>query len=502
MGTATTFIASVTLPRAPSSSFHSSSPVAANNAILKAKTTRKGMLKHRSSQSARMKKKSRERPKPPAIGERRAQRHRIVLSNTNAFEVVGMENWSKGNMADEENVGHVLGLDGALLDKLRDCQAFKTTQNWSLFRRPATLVRTETVKVGRDIEALNSEGQKTVRHLVVGEKASGKSILGLQAMSMAFMNDWLVLNVPQGELESVRFPASYVLQEQILTSHFAVSAQAFVNNTSSYAPLKQEDNDTKEQLYIQPHLTQALLTRALHSNEALLKTLKFNHEFPKHLPLKQGTATLKELVQLGASDHTFAWPAWQVFWREISQPGAKARPPVLLAVDDIDHWMGPSKYRSAEFEIIHAHQLTLVRQFLRLFFSGSEKKDQQAFANGGMILFSTTGSNTPAYPTFELLVNQLRARAAQGGDSSDFPLPAPYSKPDSRVLELSSGLDHVNLTDLKGLSVPESKGYMDYFVRSGLLKRNITESAIAEFRSLSGGGVVGELAKLGRRIRL
>ncbi|KAL2427056.1 Small ribosomal subunit protein mS29 [Exophiala dermatitidis] len=471
MGTATTLIASVTLPRAPASSFHSSSPVAANNAILKAKKSRE-VAKHRSSQSARMKKKTRDRPKPPAIGERRAQRHRIVLSNTNAFEIVGMENWSKENMADEENVGHVLGLDGALLDKLRDCQAFKTTQNWSLFRRPATLVRTETIKLGRDIEALNAE-KKTVRHLVVGEKVSGKSILGLQAMSMAFMNDWLVLNVPQ--------------------------AQAFVNNTSSYAPLKQEDNDTKEQLYIQPHLTQALLTRALNSNEALLKSLKFNHEFPKHLPLKQGTATLKDLVQLGASDHTFAWPAWQVFWREISEPGAKARPPVLLAVDDIDHWIGPSEYRSAEFEIIHAHQLTLVRQFLGLFFPRGQ---QQAFANGGMILFSTTGSNTPAYPTFELLVNQLRARTAKSGDSSDFPLPAPYSKPDSRVLELSSGLDHVNLTDLKGLSVPESKGYMDYFVRSGLLKRNITESAIAEFRSLTGGGVVGELAKLGRRIRL
>ncbi|EXJ79190.1 hypothetical protein A1O3_08691 [Capronia epimyces CBS 606.96] len=469
-------IAATTFPRV--SSFHSSSAAAKNNVLVKSKKGVKVIPpKHRGSQSAKMKKKVRERPKPPAIGERRAQRHRIVLSNTNALEVPGMEDWSKENMVDVQNAGHVLGLDGALLDKLRDCKAFKTTQNWSLFRRPATLIRSETIKIGQEMQDINrSQDTKTVRQLITGERASGKSILGLQAMCMAFMNDWLVLNVPE--------------------------AQEFINNTSSYAPLKQEGTQPQsEQLYIQPHLTQALLTRALHSNEAVLKTLKFNHEFPKHLPLKQGTATLKDLVQLGANDHTFAWPVWQAFWREISEPGAKPRPPVLIVVDGVDHWMGPSKYRSAEYEIVHAHQLTLVRQFLGLFFS--KPGESRPFANGGALLFSTTGSNSPAYPTFSLLINQLRARA-QNLDASapEFPLPAPYSKPDAHVLELMSGTGDVELIDLKSLSVAESKGYMEYFVRSGLLRAKITESSLAELRGLSGGGVVGELAKLGRRARL
>lgn len=103
-------------------------------------------------------------------------------------------------MTDADNCGHMLGLDGSLLDKLRDCKAFKTTQNWSLFRRPATLIRSETIQIGQDIVDVNrSEDKKTVRHLVTGERASGKSILGLQAMSMAFMNDWLVLSIPEGE---------------------------------------------------------------------------------------------------------------------------------------------------------------------------------------------------------------------------------------------------------------------------------------------------------------
>jgi len=56
------------------------------------------------------------------------------------------------------------------------------------------------------------------------------------------------------------------------------------------------------------------------------------------------------------------------------------------------------------------------------------------------------------------------------------------------------------LLELKGLSVPESKGYLEYFVRSGLLRATVTPGTVAEFRCLSNGGVVGELAKLGARV--
>ncbi|KAI1614486.1 mitochondrial ribosomal death-associated protein 3-domain-containing protein [Exophiala viscosa] len=455
-------------------SFHTSA--AREASPIKAKNTRSGGPKHRESQSSRLKKKSRERPKLPPVGERRAQRRRIVLSNTNALEVDGMENWSKENLINPELTGKMMGLNGDLLDQLRDAKAFQRTQNWSLFRRPATLIRNETNAVGQDIEQVNrAQDGKTVKHLVVGEKASGKSILALQTMCMAYMKDWVVLNVPD--------------------------AQEFTNNTSSYAPLKQSDStpSADEQLYIQPHLTQQLLTRAVYSNGSVLESLKLNHEVPSSLSLKK-KATLKDLAQLGADDHNLAWPVWQAFWRELNEPGANPRPRILFAADNIDHWMGPSKYRNADHEIIHAQQFTLARHFMDLMFS---KQDSTPFANGGMIMFSTTGSNTPAHPTFNVLIKQMRARG-QGisATSSDFPLPTPYSKPDAHVLELAGGSQNVKLTEVNGLSVPESKAYLEYFVRSGLLQANITEGKIAELRGLSGGGVVGELAKLGSRIRV
>ena len=153
------------------------------------------------------KKKKREVPKRPMVGERRALRRRIVLSNTNALEVHGMRELSVDNMADPSHIGRMLRLDsGDLLDRLRHVRAFKTTQNWNMFRRPAVLVRKEFVEMGQtilDIKTSNSNGvaagrPRTVRRIVTGEGGTGKSLMLLHAMSMAFLNDWIVIHVPEG----------------------------------------------------------------------------------------------------------------------------------------------------------------------------------------------------------------------------------------------------------------------------------------------------------------
>jgi small subunit ribosomal protein S29 len=166
--------------------------------------------KFRESTSVKIKKKGRrERPKPPDVGERKALRKRIVLSNTNALEIPGMEDMTPENMADEGRIGQVLGLEGALLDQLREAKAFKPTQNWNMFRRPATLIRKQTVALTHSIQEVNdglgSEGlgALTLKRIIAGERSTGKSLLLLQAMSMAYMNNWIVLNVPEGMASSL-----------------------------------------------------------------------------------------------------------------------------------------------------------------------------------------------------------------------------------------------------------------------------------------------------------
>jgi len=142
------------------------------------------------------------KPKPPMIGERKALRKRIVLSNTNALEVQGLQDLTVKNMVDELHIGRVLALNGELLDQLRELKAFKRTQNWKMFRKPGTLMRRESVELGRtvlDVKASNAEQKpRTVRRIIAGARNTGKSLMLVQAMSMAFLNGWVVINVAEG----------------------------------------------------------------------------------------------------------------------------------------------------------------------------------------------------------------------------------------------------------------------------------------------------------------
>lgn len=143
--------------------------------------------------------------KRPAQGERKAQRKRIVLSNNNALEVSSLKDLSKENVLSEQNEGRVMGLPAEpVVDALRAVEAFKTTQGWSMFRRPAVLMRKEAIqlaKLFREVEG-SKEGQtkKTIRRIISGERMSGKSTLLLQGLTMGFLRDWFVINLPEGEL--------------------------------------------------------------------------------------------------------------------------------------------------------------------------------------------------------------------------------------------------------------------------------------------------------------
>ena len=137
--------------------------------------------------------------RPPAPGERKALRKRIVLSNTNALEVEGMQDFSVESMTDMRLRGQVVGIPGPVVDQLRVVEAFKVSQGWGLVRKPSMLVRKEMVEYGKLFEAMSGENSnKTIQRVLVGEKGSGKSMILLQAMTMAFLKKWVVINIPSG----------------------------------------------------------------------------------------------------------------------------------------------------------------------------------------------------------------------------------------------------------------------------------------------------------------
>ncbi|KAJ5717425.1 hypothetical protein N7488_003071 [Penicillium malachiteum] len=473
---------SAAIPRTTSAPFHSTAVQYANPVKKKGSLTQ---VKYRQGQTLRRKKKKNvERARPPAVGERKAQRKRIVLSNPNALEVEGMKDLSVETMIDARLRGSVLGLPVTMLDQLRAVQAFQPKQGWSIFRRPGTVMRRDTIEMGRLIAKISGDGEeaekgKVVKRVLTGLKGSGKTVHMLQAMAMGFLKKWVVITVPD--------------------------ARELVSGDTSYTPIE----GSKPTQYIQPNATSALLSRTVEANREVLSSLRVSQQHPALKDLKP-SSTLEDLAKMGFSDAALAWPVFQALWTELTATSAalgmekdfQVRPPMVVTVDGLAHWMKESAYRASDFTPVHAHDLVFVKHFLSLMESGSSLK------NGGMLLYSTSTSNSPASYSLEVALDQLAAQQKGVNVSSpEYPQPEPYSKPDTRVLDLfkpqkASGKEGIlELQTLGGLTRDETRGYMEYFARSGLLRENVNEKWVSEKWSLSGGGIIGELEKAGRHVR-
>ena len=168
------------------------------------------------------KKPTENRGRRPAPGERKALRKRIVLSNVNALQVNGMQDITAENMYDGRLQGQVLGLPGPIVDQLRAVEAFKSSQGWGMFWRPGTLMRDESLEMGKLIADMSSEEgrrRKTVRTIVVGEKGSGKSMMLLQAMTMAMLKGWTVINLPEGTIILIKSPQTIIRRKLTTSPH-------------------------------------------------------------------------------------------------------------------------------------------------------------------------------------------------------------------------------------------------------------------------------------------
>lgn len=280
---------------------------------------------------------------------------------------------------------------------------------------------------------------------------------------------------------------------------------------TGYAPIE----GTNPTLYAQNDATAALLSRTVTANEEVLSGLRISQEHPALKSLVKPGMTLEEFARLGIRDRAIAWPVFQALWTELTatapapglEKGFKPRPPILVTVDGLAHWMKNSEYRSADFKPIHAHDLVFVKHFLSLLKPGAGKP---TLPNGGLILYAISASNSPSIYSLDVAVKQLSARQAGVSPSSpEFPQPDPYAETDKRVLDAfasanptSAKESPLSLQTLAGVTRDEARGYMEYFAQSGLIRENVNDEWVGEKWSLAGGGIIGELEKLGRRVRV
>ncbi|KAJ4301182.1 hypothetical protein N0V90_003273 [Kalmusia sp. IMI 367209] len=410
--------------------------------------------------------------KRPAPGERKAARKRIVLTNDNALEVSSLKDLDKATALSEANEGQVRGIPEGTVDALRAVEAFKTTQGWSLFRRPATLVRKETVELAKILREAESQ-KKTIRRIISGERQSGKSTLLLQGLSMAFLREWVVINLPE--------------------------AQDIINAHTEYAPLA----DSQPMQYTQDTYTANLLSQILKANNTannpIFEKLKVTTKptLPLQLP---ANATLKQLIELGIVNPEASWPVFIALWQELTQPG---RPPVMLSIDGTAHMMKESDYLNAEVKPIHSYDLTLIRHFM------DHLSGIKSLPNGGVILAATSQSNAPSTPALDFSVQVAETRQV---DPENIPRWNPYKNIDPRVMEAlkdlhsptakGDGVKAMDVIKVGGLSKDEARSIMEYYAESGMLRAKIDDGFVTEKWSLAGMGNIGELERASVRLRI
>ncbi|KAK3697202.1 hypothetical protein LTR37_017603 [Vermiconidia calcicola] len=403
--------------------------------------------------------------RPPAPGERKALRKRIVLSNTNAIEIEGLQDLTGDKLARHEADtvalaqyrGQVLGLTNETVDALRALEAFKATQGWSLFRRPASLVRAETAELANDLANAEEESKEVVRKVVYGPKRGGKSVLLLQAQAMAFVKGWLVFHFPE--------------------------AQDLTNAHTAYQPINTPDGT----IYIQPHYTAKLLANLASANQTLLSRLRLSKQHQLPIPI-QPNISLARFAELGARDVELAWPIWQALWSELTAPSKPeteglARPPVLVSMDGVDQAMRLSAYLDRDADPVHAHDLALTRHFMHMLSGKTE------LPNGGMVLAATCESNRAASPTLDFCLQQNLARQLE---SKDDPHWNSYALKDKRV---EDAMKMARPVELQGLSKEEARGVMEYYAQSGMLRSTVTDGLVSEKWTMAGAGIIGELEK-------
>lgn len=394
-----------------------------------------------------------------APGEARALRKRIVLTNNNALEVRGLEDLSAGNALKAANLGQMRGIPDDAVDALRAVDAFKPRQGWNLFWRPAVLMRKETIQLSElftEVEnATKEQTKKTVRRVVFGDGLSGKSTLLLQGITMGFLRKWTIVNLPD--------------------------AHDIVNAHTEYAPLP----GSQPTQYVQNTYTSTLLSQILKANTQFFENTKvsMNHSLP--VPLSS-TSTLKQLTQLGVADPEVSWSIFVALWKELTQPG---RPPIIFAIDGLQHIMRDSEYLSAEVKPIHAHDLAIIRHFIN-YLSGTE-----TLTNGGLVLAATSGAKSP--PNYALDYS-IKSALARQESPEHLPLWDPYQKADLRIVE---ALKDVDVLKVSNLSKEEARSIMEYYAQSGMLRAKVDHKLVTEKWSLAGMGNIGELERVTVRMR-
>lgn len=235
---------------------------------------------------------------------------------------------------------------------------------------------------------------------------------------------------------------------------------------------------------MQPAYAQRLIRSIQKANETTLSSMNLVHSHPELSGRLPERGTVLQLMSL-ANDLDIAWSVFTAMWKELTTPGQHRRP-ILFAIDGLAHIMKASAYRSPSFELIHSHDLALIRLFTDCL-SGA-----LTLPNGGAAIGVTSLGNSPRSPSMELALDQ-RLAEQDGMDAADIPQRDPYFRGyDDRV---EAVLRTVQVLHLGGLPKAEARSLVEYWAASGLLRTTVDEATVTQSWAMGGSGVVGEMER-------
>lgn len=241
----------------------------------------------------------------------------------------------------------------------------------------------------------------------------------------------------------------------------------------------------------------ASLLSAISRANPILSSLTLQTQPPPAPIAINPSSTLSQFADLGASNPELAYPIFQTLMQDLLLP---SRPPLLLCIDSLGHAMKDSGYRTADFQIIHSHDLAIVKWFM------SHLSGTSPLPNGGIVLAATSESNKLRNISLEAALGILEFNSSssppnpypQRRDSTFAHNPNslnPLIKYDQHVLDVLLSRPGIEIQRVKGLSRDEARGLMEYWAKSGVLRSRISDGFVGEKWALSGGGVVGELER-------
>jgi small subunit ribosomal protein S29 len=232
--------------------------------------------------------------------------------------------------------------------------------------------------------------------------------------------------------------------------------------------------DAATELWAQPEYTAALLRRTSRANSSVLETLTLSRDHRLSGLEFNANRPLSTLIDAGARDSSIAYDVFRTLLDELSTPAIN-RPPVLFALDNLNHISLTSAYCDADFNPIHAHDLAIPRIFLS-FLNGSRKFER------GLVVAATSSQSPRTDALAYALCNE--------------PLPD-YSKLDTKVAPSVAG---AKVVKLGAMQMDEASSLLEYCKNSGLLNETLDQETVAQRFALS-SGVAGEIVKGCVRIR-